>query len=273
MKWKGSWPRIGGLALLLLVTEGCARDPTPGAAQVIRRYAAAEANQAVAVDERFFYAIDDAAIGKYEKDSGRRVAGWRAEDGGAIEHLNSGVVLRDELYCAHSNYPETPMVSSIEVFSTEPLAHVRSIALPAGFGSATWVDQAEGDWWVTFANYAGRGGEPGKGPDATTLVRFDDRWQQRHAWTFPRDVVRRWDGMSSSGGTWAQRGRLYTTGHHAREVYVLEVPASGAELSLRGIIAVESEGQGIALDRNANLLYSIQRGSREVLVSKLPASD
>lgn len=81
-------------------------------------------------------------------------------------------------------------------------------------------------------------------------------------------MVQRWDGMSSSGGIWDNR-LLYTTGHHAKEIYVLEVPSSGSELVLRQIVPFESEGQGIALDRGARLLYSIQRTTREVIVSAL----
>jgi hypothetical protein len=150
------------------------------------------------------------------------------------------------------------------------MAHVRRVPLPNGLGSATWVDDTGGSWWVTFANCAGEGGEPGKGPDATTLVRFDRDWREQGAWFFPRAVVSRWDGMSSSGGTWADERRLYTTGHHAPELYVLELPESGRELRLAGIISIESEGQGIAVDRAAGLLYSIQRRTHEVLVSKLP---
>jgi hypothetical protein len=115
----------------------------------------------VAVDANFFYAIDSAAIGKYDKRSGARVGGW-SDSSEKITHLDSGIVVGDELYCAHSNYPDTPMVSSIEVFETDRLSHFRSIPLPRGIGSATWVDRANDAWWVTFANYAGKGGEPGK---------------------------------------------------------------------------------------------------------------
>jgi hypothetical protein len=132
------------------------------------------------------------------------------------------------------------------------------------------VDRADGSWWVTFANYAGKGGEPGKGPNRTLLVKFDADWRRQDAWTFPPDVVHRWDGMSSSGGTWVPGRGLYTTGHHARELYVLDLPASGGELRLREIVPFESEGQGIAIDRNTGLLYSIRRSTREVLVSRLP---
>jgi len=266
---KRVWVSVSAV-IILSATAAC-REQKPGrAAQVVRRYAAAEANQAVAVDRQHFYAIDNAAIGKYDKTTGRRIAGWTADPLGTVAHLNSGIVSEDLLYCAHSNYPETPMVSSIEVFDLERMTHVRSLPLPQGLGSATWVDQAEGAWWVTFAQYAGKGGEPGKGPEATTLVRFDRDWRQQNAWFFPRAVVSRWDGMSSSGGAWAGGGRLYITGHHAPELYVLQLPESGRELALREIISIESEGQGIAFDRTAGLLYSIQRRSREVLASKLP---
>jgi hypothetical protein len=237
---------------------------------VVRRFRALEAYQGVAVDDRFFYAIGAVTIGKYEKLTGRRAGGWREESGGPISHLNSGVVFGHELYCAHSNYPATPMASSIEVFDTERMAHIRSFPLPSGFGSATWVDYGDGSWWVTFANYSGKGGEPNRGSEATRLVRFTDAWHRQDTLAFPADVISRWRKMSSSGGTLATRGVFYTTGHDAPELYVVEVPSAGHELILRAIIPIESEGQGIAIDRAEGVLYSIQRRTGEVLVSVLP---
>jgi hypothetical protein len=263
--------RIVPILVLAIVSLAAIAAQAPRAAeplQVIRRYPAPEAKQGVAVDGRFFYAIDDAAIGKYERETGRRAGGWKGEARDRITHLDSGAVIDTRLYCAHSNYPQVPMVSSIEIFDTSRMSHLDSIPLPH-LGSATWVDRADGAWWVTFAHYAKIGAEPGKTPADTTLVQFDDRWQQQRAWAFPSAVVDRWDGMSSSGGVWFHR-RLYTTGHHARELYVLEVPASGRTLTLREIIPFESEGQGIAVDAAAGQLYSIQRRTREVLVSRLP---
>jgi len=256
------------IALVAISASGaCTRVP---ATDVVRRFHAAEANQGVAVDARFFYAIDGSTIGKYDKRSGTRVGLWK-DATGTIRHLNSGVVFGDELYCAHSNYPETPMHGSIEVFDTDRMAHSRSIRLPDGIGSATWVDRAADGWWVTFANYAGKGGESGKGPETTKLVRFDPRWEPRASWTFPAAVVTRWRGMSSAGGVWVPGRGLYTTGHDARELYVLDLPASGGELTLKAIMPLESEGQGIAVDVREGLLYSIQRRTREVLVSRLPS--
>ena len=255
------------LAAVLGLVQPAASIGSP--LRVVRRYAAPEAKQGVAVDAQFFYAIDDAAVGKYEKKTGQHVGGWKSDGKDRITHLDSGVVFGNRLYCAHSNYPNTPMVSSVEIFDAPRMTHLESVPLPH-LGSATWVDRADGTWWVTFAHYAGAGGERGKTPADTTLVQFDDRWQQLRAWSFPPAVIQRWEGMSSSGGVWVGRS-LYTTGHHARELYVLELPASGSVLALRAIIPFESEGQGIAIDRDARLLYSIQRRTREVLVSELPA--
>ena len=253
--------------LTFFLTPSLLQPPVP----VVRRYPAPEARQAVAVDDEHFYAITSAAIGKYDKRTGERVAEWREAPDGRIVHLNSGIVLNGELYCATSNYPQTPMSSSIEVFDTASLSHVRTIALPDGFGSATWIDRRDGQWWIAFAHYAGQGGIPGIGPEGTMLVRFDGSWEPQEAWTCPAEVVARWDGMSSSGGVWGPDGLLYTTGHHTPELYVLELPAEGSELVLREILTVESEGQGIAVDGKERLLYGIQRRTGEVLVSRLPA--
>lgn len=264
--------------LIVFATSLQAVAPATEPAPVVRRFAAPEARQAVAVDARYFYAITNAQIGKYDKASGKKVAEWRDAPDGRIKHLNSGVVVNDELWCAHSNYPQTPMASSIEVFDAKTLTHLRTQPLPDGLGSATWIDVKDDALWITFAHYAGKGGEPGKGPELTQLVRFDRRWRKQTAWKFPDAVIARWEGMSSSGGAWGMDRLLYTTGHDAKELYVLRLPKTGARLELVTIVPMESEGQGIALDRparataaGAGTLYSIQRKSGEVLVSTLPA--
>jgi hypothetical protein len=164
------------------------------------------------------------------------------------------------------------MVSSIEVFDTGRMTHRRSIPLTGEFGSATWIDRADGGWWVTFANYAGKGGVPGKGPEATRLVRFSTDWKVRRVYAFPAAVVSRWETMSSSGGVAVTPRVFVTTGHDRPELYVVELPKSGDELVLRAIVPIESAGQGISVDRARGTIYSIQRPTGEVLVSALPGS-
>lgn len=246
------------------------QEVTRQAWPVVRRYPAPEARQAVAVDATHFYAITNRRIGKYEKATGRRVGAWADVEGGSFLHLNSGVVIDGALYCAHSNYPGVPMVSSIEVWDTASMRHVRTIAVGTGRGSATWVDRRDGAWWVMYAHYPPPAGEPGKGPEYSVLVRYDTEWRETGSWAFPAAVVARWDGMSSSGGVWLPDGRLLTAGHHAPELHVLRLPAAGGTLVLDAIVPVESKGQGLALDpSDPTQVWSIQRASTEVLVSRI----
>jgi hypothetical protein len=261
----------GSRAYQVAQTDGSESRPYQREAwPVVRRYPVPEARQAVAVDATHFYAITNRRIARYEKATGRKVAEWQDADDGPFIHLNSGIVIDGALYAAHSNYPGVPMVSSIEVWDTATLRHQRSIPVGTGRGSATWIDRRHGAWWVMYAHYPPPNGEPGKGPEYSVLVRYDTEWRETGAWAFPKAVVRRWDGMSSSGGVWMPDGRLLTAGHHAPELHVLRLPSAGATLVLDAIVPVESEGQGIALDpTDPSLLWSIQRRTGEVLVSRM----
>lgn len=235
-----------------------------------RRFLAPEARQGVAAGSAHFYAIGNRSIAKHRKRTGERVAVWSEQEHGPVVHLNSGVVVGDLLYAAHSNYPEVPMLSSIEIFDTRTLEHVGSHSFGVFSGSATWVDRRDGFWWVAFANYEGRGGQPGRGPAWTTVVRFDDHWRPAGGYAFPPEVVERFGTRSNSGGAWGPDGYLYATGHDAAEVYVLRLPRAGSVLELVEIVAVEAEGQGIAWDPfEPGTLYSIVKRRREVVVSRL----
>lgn len=243
----------------------------------VRRFSAPEARQGVAVDERSFYAIGDRAIGKYDKRNGTKVAEWRAPEGGPIQHLNSGSVVGGRLYCAHSNYPNLPMASSIEIFEITSLRHVasHSFAAPEGpstvlrTGSATWIARRDRHWWVGFAHYDGRGGEPGKGTQFSRVVVFDDEWRYVTAYRFPDELVQRFRPYSNSGGAWRADAYLYATGHSAQEMYVLRLPTVGSVFELAEIVQVPIAGQGIDWDLSEPwTLYGIDKDRREVIVMK-----
>ncbi len=226
----------------------------------------------MAVDAEHFYAIDDRRIGKYSKLTGERVATWIAPAGAAIVHLNSGIVLDGRLHCAHSNFPGLPMRSSIETFDAATLAHLGSQPLGLLPGSATWVDRRDGVFFVGLANYAGRGGAPGRGPESTTVARFDAGWRPIGGHGFPEAVVERFGTRSNSGGAFGPDGLLYATGHDAGEVYALRVPAAGIALELVEILPADATGQGIAWDpAEPGVLWTIRRDSREVVASRLVA--
>ena len=258
----------GALAAAALASPALAREALT--APEIRAYPAREANQGVAVDARHFYVIDNSEIGKYEKASGERVAAWSG-DAERFPHLNACLVVKAELICASSNYPKTQMVSSVEVFDARALVPRRSIPLPAGVGSLTWVDRRGGHWWALFANYDGRGGEAGRDHRQTTLVEFDDRWRRLRSFSFPDAVLARFAPRSSSGGGFGDDGLLYVTGHDEPELYVLRVPRKGAVLEHVASIKVPMEGQAIAWDKSQRrTLYGIRRDAREVTVARVP---
>jgi hypothetical protein len=251
----------GYAALLLAVPVHAATG------REVERAAVPEAHQGIAVDGAHFYAIDSAAIGKYDKKTGKRVARWTESTGGPVRHLNSGVVVDGRLYCAHSNYPDLPMTSSIEIYDTRTMEHAESHSFGISAGSATWVDFRDGAWWVVFAHYDHKGTEPGRNNRWTTLVRFDRQWQQTAGWVFPQSVLQRFSPYSNSGGSWGADGQLYVTGHSAPELYVLRLPRAGSTLDLIEIVRIPSHGQGIAWDRSRDrILYTVNRPTREVVV-------
>ena len=239
-------------------------------AEITTRLSAPEADQGVAVDARSIYAIDNAEIAKYARATGARTAHFKG-DPGQFKHMNSCAVIGRELVCAASNFPATPMLSQVEVFDPADLTHLRTVSLGHQFGSLTWVDRKGGSWWAGFANYDGRGGEPGRTHRATTLVRFDDQWRPHETWTFPPQVLARLAPMSASGGTFGADGRLHVTGHDRPELYVLDVPKGGGVLKLVATIPIPVKGQAIAFDRSTpGVLFGVNRATREVLGFRLP---
>ena len=256
------WRTIILTVALLLPTVAACADAVTG------EFSAPEARQGVAVDADAIYVIDSRSIGKYDKRTGKRIRQWVGPEDGPIQHLNSGVVIEGRLYCAHSNYPNQPMTSSIEIWDTDSLEHVGNHSFGIFAGSATWVDFHDGYWWVVFANYGTHGESPGKGPEWTTLVQFDNAWQHRAAWVLPQTLVDEFSPHSSSGGAWGPDGYLYLTGHDAAAIFRMSLPAAGSVLELKERIAVPIEGQGIAWDRSTDLprLYGLRRSSRTVVV-------
>ena len=239
----------------------------------VARFAVPEARQGVAVDAQHFYAVTDRGIGKYDKYTGAQVARYDSPKTGPIIHLDSGVVVDGKLYAAHSNYPMEPMTSSIEIYDTASLRHIGTHSFGILLGSLTWIDRHEGAWWAVFANYSrvfGRSPRPYGNSFWTTLVKFDDRWQQQQAWIFPDNIIQRSEPMSISGGSWGPDGHLYVTGHDHPEVYVMRLPRAGSILEHVETIPFAIHGQGIAWDRSRpGVLYGISRPNSHVVAAEL----
>ena len=234
----------------------------------VRRFKAAEANQGVAVDSEYFFAIDNHAIGKYRKATGERVSGWSGPDGGMLKHLNAGVVLAGRLYCAHSNYPDVPEQSSVEIWDTATMRHIDRHVFERPPGSLTWAVRRGDDWYACFAHY-----RTTSDPARSRVVRFDAEWKQQASWSFPAELVERFAGYSASGGDFGPEGKLFVAGHDARELYILELPPGSGEMNWRATLPISAAGQAFAWDRiSRSGFYSIDRKSREVIVSEVRRS-
>lgn len=259
------------LGAALIAAPGVAQDAPGLTGTTLRRYPAEEAGQGVAVDRSRFYAIDNRDIAAYDRRSGKRVARWTG-DPARFKHLNSCIVDAARLVCAHSNYPAVPMKSTIETFDARSLRHLSTRPIGDGIGSLTWLIRHDSAWWAGYANYDGKGGEPGRDHRFTTLVRYDQNFVEQQRWRFPASVLARFAPRSSSGGVWGDDGLLYVTGHDLPEIYVLRLPKNGGSLEHLATIGVETGGQAIAWDTaKRRQLWSIDRATKQVVVTQLSA--
>lgn len=265
-------PCVVLLTSVTLASAAMAQTMTQSmAGPVLHSLAADEARQGVVSDGTHVYAIDNARIGKYAIADGRRLGGWEGPRA-LFPHINGCSLYAGRLYCAASNSPAVPMASAVEVFDPAAMTHLATIALGPGIGSLTWVERRGDSWWAGFANYDGKGGEPGRDHRYTTVVRYDSEWRRQEAWLLPQTVLERMAPMSNSGGAWGDDGLLYLTGHDRPELYVLALPKAGATLELVATITIPFEGQAIAWDpAEKRLLWGISRKNHKAIAVKIPA--
>ncbi len=240
-------------------------------AGLVQTFNLEEARQGVAVDSHYFYVINNQSITKHLKSSGKQIARW-SDENQSLKHLNSGIIINGKLYCAHSNYPASPMASSIEIFDPKTLKHIGNHSFGINYGSATWVDFYQGSWWVGFAHYTGRGASEGKDNSWTQVVQFDEQWRRTGGWIFPGEIVEKFGSRSNSGAAWNRKDQLYCTGHDAQEIYVFTIPTMGYTLQLEKTISIQAKGQGIALDRSIEdkeVIYGIIKSDNQVVVMEL----
>ncbi len=273
------FPRFFLLAAIAMLASPAFAQPPEFDAKIVQQFDADDAYQAVAVDDAFFYAINNTRIMQHDKNDGRALQqfGDSAATDSPLIHLDSGLVLDGKLYAAHSNYPGFPMTSSIEVWDIATGQHVESHSLGVMLGSITWLDRYDGSWWGTFANYdiVQRGmTEPYGETRNTVMVRFDEDFQVIDSWTLPGEILRRMSPMSNSGGSWGSDGYLYLSGHDDPEIYVMALPTEGAELDWLATIRIPGlNGQGIAWDRtdDGRHLWAILRSTRQVWKIAVPS--
>lgn len=259
---------IAGSFLGLWGTQGHAQlpDVLHLSAKTLRVYDAPDADQGVAVDTRFFYPVDNAVVARHETGTGRLVGRWEGPRDGLIRHLNSCLADAGRLRCANSNYPGTPMGSSVEVFDAETLQHVESHGLGMrDEGSLTWFDRFGSGWIAGFAHYDGNGGLEFKDHAFSSVVSFDAEWRRTGGWLFPPGVLDRMAPHASSGGAIGPDGWLYLLGHDRPEMYVVARPRMGPVLVHIATIDLEAEGQAFSWAQDGSrTVFTVDRREGQV---------
>ena len=242
-------------------------------ASTLRTFQSPEARQGVAADRSHFYSIGNTEIAKYEIASGRRVARWVGLRNGLIRHLNSCLVYGARLWCANSNYSQTPMGSSIEVFGTDPLEHDVTHSLGMrDEGSLTWFDRFRDGWIAGFAHYDDTGGVPFKDHRYSSVVTFDAEWRRTGGWLFPPTVLERMAPYAASGGALGPDGWLYLLGHDRPEMYVVARPSMGPTMIHVATIELEAAGQAFSWAQDGSrTIFTIDRSKGLVRTTELPA--
>lgn len=257
-------PIVAVLAAFGLALSAAA--PAAPKLEQVAEFAIPEANQGVGIDKDHFYAVDDRAIAKYDRRTGKLVKKWEGPKEGPIIHLDSALVMDGKIYAAHSNWPFWPMTSSLEIFDAATMEHVGTHSFGIRYGSLTWVDWHDGHWWMGFANYDRPIG-PNKTPYGhkvnTVVVKMTKDFQTVQMWTLPKVLLDKFEEMSNSGGSWGPDGFLYLTGHDPAELYRVRFPKAGSVLELADVIPMNIRGQGVAWDRaNPGTIAGIIRATK-----------
>jgi hypothetical protein len=237
---------LAGMLLLI----GCAvavKEVWPATAPATTRSAvqwkllalvpAAEATQAAAADERFFYAVSSTTIAKYDRLTFQCVATSTPK----VHHLNSAYLHAGRIYCAHSNYPEMPESSQLMMLDVATMK--LSVAHDFGNygGSLTWAIRYNGRWWANFARYQQKVGE-------TFLAEFDNNWKEIRRFTYPPQLLSQLGGKYSLSGGLFRGDLLMVTGHNDPIVFRLRLPKKGNVLEMVDAQEVPFHGQGFAID-------------------------
>lgn len=248
--------------------------PAQTAYEAVYSFPAEDATQGIAADGSYVYAISNNSITKFTHQ-GDSLTTWKEEDKSLIRHFDGGIIIDGLLYCSHSNFPEVPMASSIEVFNPEDLSHVRTISFGLEYGSCTWIVRGNACWYACFAHYDRSGwtagGEPNHDASWTQIVQFDNEFRRLQGWILPRELVDQLRPNSLSGCLFVD-GKFLCTGHDAKKLFVLEFPPYGMRLRWSGSIDIPFKGQGIAMDPDGNL-WGIDRKSHKVIKAEPKNTD
>lgn len=207
-----------------------------------------EAVQGVAADDKYFYAISNKSIGKYDRKTGKALLKWKSKEN--ITHLNGGFIENDNLICFHNPKGK----NSIETFNKNTLKKIQSTKINVD-GSLTWYYPYDGTNYGVLAHY-------NDNAEKTRFCKFDDNFKVIKSWKFPKSVIRGVKPWSISGG-FMKGGCIYVSGHDKSIIYKLKHSDNYDTLIILDKIDVSSSGQGMAFHNDD--LFTINRKNKQVI--------
>lgn len=247
-------------AQLLVKTKAAAKHTTEcGIWKKQKAIPSENAIQAAAAWSNYVYAINNRVISSYDRETGKRISASTGE----AHHLNSGFVMGDKMYCAHSNFPLKPDLSEIKVLDLKTMELSTLKDFGESDGSLTWVLRHDNKWWCCFAFYRVENAK-------TYLAVFDDEWNEVQRWLFPVEVIPMMGSASISGGLW-YKNQLLVTGHDNFELYHVKIPESGNRLEFVKTMPAPFAGQGIAYDPATDGVIGIVRKTKEIITAVFEA--
>lgn len=240
-------------AVALLCRARAVAAAEPRSWKLTEEFSVPEAKQAAAIHDRSVYVVTNDYVVKYDRVTKQRVG--RSYPG--VKHLNSAFAAEDQIYLAHSNYPQTPERSEIYTLNPASMRLEKSHDFGNFGGSLTWCVLRNDEWWCNFALY-------GDDNMRTFLVRFDLGWKETGRWTYPRPAFERIGKMSFSGGIWYDDA-LLVSDHDNKRLYQFRLPEQGNVLEFVAEEPAPLTGQGFAYDPKSGGLVGIDRARKKVL--------
>jgi endonuclease/exonuclease/phosphatase family metal-dependent hydrolase len=221
---------------------------------------APEAKQAAAADERFVWAVTNKRVALYDRVTGQKIS----ESPESALHFNGAFLKEGRLYLAHSNHPETPARSDIQLFDSETASLDLFHDFCESDGYLNWAVYHDDAWWCFFAHY-------GEDNAKSYLAKFDSQWSELQRWRCPKSILSQLGRHSLSGGIW-RGSELLVTGHDDPVLFRLSLPDCGDELNHVGTDTIPFTGQGFADDSATGGLVGIHRLNKRILFAAPPAS-
>lgn len=216
-----------------------------------------EAYQGIAVNERYFYAINNNSIGKYNLANGKRVTKSKLVLGDNLSDLNGGRIKGDKLICTHTP-KDGP--NSLEIFNSKTLEHEKSIMIPVR-GSLIWTAILNKKLYGFIAFN-------GNEINDSRLVEFGEDYDIINMWELPYSVTDELKPFTVAGGT-IYDGKVYISGNNKSEIYELEIPDDVNSSYLKHIDTISVDSTGRGFDIMDGVIYCIKREEKQVTSAKL----